>query len=123
MPQLVLLLTVFLAPSPALAEVSDKIPTIPSLWLQGLLIGIVGFVLSRMWLRVGLALLPVSLILAWGAVAIITDPYVGPAAIAEQGAAYAIAVWGSVVIQVALHGCGLLLGWRNYRRHHESLRT
>ncbi len=107
---------VFLLPPPALAEVSDKIETIPEHWAMGLLLGLLGFVAWRWRKWAGIVFLLVSLPFATVGIAIIADSHVGPAALSEQGWPYAAAAIGRLVLAWAGLAAGALLHRRLARR-------
>ena len=109
-------LLLVLAPMPALAEVSDKVASIPQLWLTGALAGVVALLASRYRITLGTILLPISMLLVFAGLEPIHDPYVGPAVISEQGQIYVVAVYGSAIMLLALHFVGLWLGWRRRQR-------
>ena len=111
-----LIYLLLLLPLPAFAEVSDKIASIPQLWITAAVVGLVAFLASRYRLALGLVLLPVSVLLILVGLEPVRDPFVGPAVIVEQGQTYVLAVYGSVTILLALHLCGLWLGWRRRYR-------
>lgn len=101
------ILFVFLVlPTPALAEVSDKMATQPGLWVSG---GIVGIVLvwgiwKSKWVNfVGAPLAVLFFYFAWDT---LRQPDIGPAIIKEQGSAYILALYGSAVLVVL----GVVLG-------------
>ena len=108
-------LLLVLATLPALAEVSDKVATVPQLWLTALLAGVAALLASRYRFLLGLLLLPVSLFLSFAALEPINDPYVGPAVISELGNLYVLSGYGSAFTLLGLHGVGLWLGWRRKR--------
>ena len=108
------LLLVF-APSSALAEVSDKVATVPQLWLTAVLAGTTALLAARYRLLLGLALLPMSLFLVLATLEPINDPYVGPAVVSELGHSYVHAGYGSAFTLLGLHAVGLWLGWRRKR--------
>ena len=109
-------LLLVLLPLPALAEVSDKVASIPQLWLTGVLGGVVAFLASRYRVALGVILLPVSLFLIFVGLEPVRDPYVGPAVVSEQGQIYVVAVYVSAILLLALHLAGLWLGWRRWHR-------
>jgi len=108
-------LLLVLAPSLALAEVSDKVATVPQLWLTAVLAGTTALLAGRYRLLLGLALLPVSLFLVLATLEPINDPYVGPAVVSELGHSYVHAGYGSAFTLLGLHAVGLWLGWRRKR--------
>ena len=97
-----------LAASPAFAEVADKEPPIGYLWALALGINAVAFLLGLIRPKLGLIVLPVSLLLAIGGHLELTDPYVGPEIKRELGQSYittsyfiyAVALLGPVLIVV-----------------------
>ena len=89
-----------LSASPALAEVSDKIPSLANLWLWA-----AGFTLAALllaWRRpvAGLAVVPFAAFWAWSGHEMLSDPWVGPAILREQGRAYVQAVYWSAAAGV-----------------------
>ena len=103
------------APGAANAEVSDKLATIPELWVTSVAAGALLFLLSRLWVRVGLILLPVTAFMAYVVLEPTFDPYVGPAILTEQGRTYFWVAYAAAILLVTLHVLGLWLGHR--RRH------
>jgi hypothetical protein len=95
--------------------------TIHELWTQALIVGLVGLVISSMHFTTGMLALSFSLLLGWASVAVITDPFAGPAVIAAQGEGYVTAVLESVACQLTLHGVGLGIGWWRSRRRMKSV--
>ena len=96
--------------SAAFAEVADKEPTVGWLWGGALAINLIALVLERSRPKLGLIVLPIAALLAWGGYDELTDPYVGPAIRSEPGhgyittsyLTYALALLGPVII-VLLH--------------------
>ena len=84
--------------TPAYAEVSDKMSTIPDLWLQGFVVGFVLLILIR-W-SIYFSILGILVTLFFGVVSYETffDPFVGPAILKEQGAPYVISSYGSTFV-------------------------
>jgi|GEM_PF-1160479 len=113
-------LPALLAPAVASAEVSDKIPSIGGFWLTSLLLALATVALSRLRCWAGLILLPLSVILIAGALDVVRDPYVGPAAIREQGSWYPIAAYGSSILLVLGHLVGLWVGRRTLRNRKQT---
>jgi len=111
-----LIYLLLLLPLPAFAEVSDKVASIPQLWIIASAVGVVTFLASRYRFALGLVLLPVSVLLILAGLEPVRDSFVGPAVISEQGQAYVVAVYGSATILLALHLAGLWLGWRRRYR-------
>lgn len=76
------------AASPALAEVSDKIPAPGGLWGWA-----AGFTLAALLLALwrpaaGLVVVPLAALHAWGGYAMVSDIHLGPAILHEQGEGY-----------------------------------
>jgi hypothetical protein len=92
----------------AVAEVSDKMATIPELWLQGFLFGVPVYFLTA-W-RKGFLILGVLLTVffAYAAYATLSDPYVGVGIIKEQGTPYIIASYSAAAIIVLCSALGLI---------------
>ena len=96
--------------SAAFAEVADKEPTAGWLWGEALAINLIALVLERFRPKLGLIVLPIGALLAWGGYDELTDPYVGPAIRSELGQGYittsyltyALALLGPIII-VFLH--------------------
>ena len=102
-------------PGVALAEVSDKIASVPSLWTTALAAGGLALLVGRFKLLLGVALLPISLFLVAASLEPLLDPYVGPTVLREQGERYAASVYGSCAAILSLHLFGLWLGLRRRR--------
>lgn len=101
-----------LLPVVAYAEVSDKLPTIPSLWTHAIILGGLSFLASYIRWWVPLLFLPVSFVFGTGSAAIVTDPHVGPAVIAEQGNIYAVSAFGAAFFIFFGQGLGI---WRGVK--------
>lgn len=109
----VLLLSSGLAP----AEVSDKAPSVTELWLAPL--ALCAFALLAGWVRKRwfvFLLSGVCLALAYGTYDLVSDPYIGPALVTEQGSIYIGSAYGNVL--VSLLGCaiGILLAFRRRQK-------
>lgn len=106
-------LLIFLS-SPALAEVADKEPTIPQLWIVPGIITAIAFTAGLRRPSFALFLLPIALLCAWGQVDELHDSSVGPAIRAELGDAYFTHGYLSAVAGMV----GPLVAWavlRSYR--------
>ncbi|WP_185976639.1 hypothetical protein [Catenovulum sediminis] len=90
------------------AEVSDKMATIPELWLQGFLFGVPVYFLT-IW-RKGFVVLGISftVFFAYAAYETLSDPYIGVGIIQEQGTPYIIASYGAAVIIALCSALGLI---------------
>ena len=102
-------------PGAALAEVSDKVASVPSLWITAFAAGALALLAGRYKLLLGVALLPISLFLVAASLEPVLDPYVGPAVVQEQGEAYLASVYASCAVILSLHLFGLWLGFRRRR--------
>ncbi|MBU7579235.1 MAG: hypothetical protein KAF27_02015 [Porphyrobacter sp.] len=103
-----------LSASPALAEVSDKIPSLADLWMWA-----GGFILAALMLAlwralVGLVVVPFAALRAWGGHAMVSDAHLGPAILQEQGEAYVRAVYASGAASVtgAALAVAFVMLWR-----------
>lgn len=100
-----------LAPT-AFAEVSDKILSIPGMWVQAILIGGVAVLLGRFRWWLGLPFFILPIVIALGAFGLRHAPERGPAIIAEQGETYFIHFYTSALLAALLVGIGVWMGWR-----------
>ena len=100
----------------ALAEVSDKMATIPELWLHGIVFGLGIYFLIR-W-RIGFILLAILFItfFAYAAFSTLSDPHVGVAVIREQGTPYIIASYSAPVIITICSVLGVIKNRRKLKR-------
>ncbi len=111
-----LIATLLLAlPRAAAAEVSDKVASIPSIWLWALLGALAGFAAWRWRLWLGAVLSPVLFFPTLGAVLTVTDPYVGPAIRNEQGFSYVGSAFGSAALVLIAFATGAVLRVRSRR--------
>jgi hypothetical protein len=108
----ILSLVVMFFPAPAFAEVSDKMPSITRIWVQGAIVGGIGFLLARYRIWAGLIFGLVTLFFCSSTYGLITDPYVGPAIIAEQGKSYLFSVYGSIIMMSVPLIVGLYIRFR-----------
>lgn len=102
-----------LLPSSAFAEVSDKVPSIARLWIQGLIVGIAGFFAARYRIWVGLVICLISFFICVATYEVLSDPFVGPAIRLEQGNAYVISVYGSIFLILAPLLAGFILKYKS----------
>jgi hypothetical protein len=86
----VLLPWLLLWTSEAPAEVADKVPTAASslVWLVS--IGIVAWLLGRVWSWLPLVLVPFGAFVALATIVELNDPHVGPAILLELGTGYVV---------------------------------
>ncbi|MFT3734522.1 MAG: hypothetical protein QM776_05815 [Rhodocyclaceae bacterium] len=102
-----------LSSSLALAEVSDKAPSVAKLWLMPIALCALAVFIGRARKRWAIILLTViCLALAYSTYDLVSDPYVGPALLAEQGTMYIGSAYCGAI--VSLTGCliGALLAFR-----------
>jgi hypothetical protein len=97
-------------------EVLDKEPSIGSIWLAFLLVAVVGYLLCRWRWRLIALTLPAALLLSFGWLTELLDPYVGPA-MWQESPGYVIQSYAAMASAVALPCAGALL-----RRRRERLR-
>ena len=102
-------LAILLLPFPALAEVSDKMPTITQLWLQGLIGAILLLLLIRRFIWASILGFCVVPFFAFASYDMLADPFVGPAIMKEQGTSYIVSAYGSVVLMFAGLAVGIYL--------------
>jgi hypothetical protein len=100
------------------AEVSDKIASIPQMWLQGFLFGGIGFLLStkKWWLSlIGFILV---FAMASGTYDMQTDKFMSAAVINEQGEGYFITGYISSAVAALLTASGVFYGiWRKSKKN------
>lgn len=102
-----LLFILFTVPSEALAEVSDKIPSILNIWIFGVVGTVVLFVLayfSRWLFFLGLGFVG---IMTYGSISMITEPHLGEAIIREQGLKYPVSLFATDLLML----CGAVGGY------------
>ena len=102
-------------PSIAFAEVSDKMASIPALWLQGTVGAVILFALGRY--SYVLAALGFLVCIFWliGTYETFADPYIGPAIRYEQGVPYVFAAYGSSAMLFLGLGAGFVQRLRRKR--------
>jgi hypothetical protein len=108
----VILLFLVLVPVSAWAEVSDKIPSIFQMWVQGIIFGVICFYLAskKWWLAiVGVGL---SIILFAGVYDMEADKYMRQAVINEQGETYLIYGYLSSFVVLLLAVLGIIYGYK-----------
>jgi hypothetical protein len=110
--------TVILFPTWAFAEVSDKMPSVARIWIQGGIVGAVGFFIARYRLWAGLVFGLVTIFFCIGTYGLISDPFVGPAIKAEQGNPYLFAVYGSIILVSVPLIAGLYARRKESRKRH-----
>jgi hypothetical protein len=100
---------------PAAAEVSDKIPSHAALWGVCSVVGVLSLAAGafRPWL--GIFGIAYALLVLMVSHADLTDPYVGPAILVEQGQSYALSAYGSPALTFVLSAIGIMVGLRRRR--------
>ncbi|HJX31545.1 MAG TPA: hypothetical protein VJ624_06805 [Thermodesulfobacteriota bacterium] len=101
----------------AFAETSDKMSTITRIWIEGLIIGWVGFFAAMFRFGSGILYSLTTVFFCIGTYGLISDPYVGPAVIAEQGTAYIPSVYGSILLMLV----PLIGGFYLRTRHNQEV--
>ena len=102
------LLLALLSPLPCLAEISDKAASIEQLWVQTIVLGLIGLFVGRWRFVAGLLILLLDLILVWGTWEMISDSHIGP----SLGSTYVSAAIASSIVMLSLTAIGMWLGWR-----------
>ncbi len=116
---ILVLLLIAIIPASALAEVSDKAPTIPRHWVIAIPIAAVLFAAGshRWWLGALLAVVPIFILL--GSIDMTFDQYVGPALWREQGWPYFASLWSSDLLMLGALLLGIRRGWARRQHSHE----
>ena len=96
-----------LTPITAQAEVSDKVPSVFELWGFASIAAVVLALTIQRYRAAILAGVVVFIVYCFVILELVTDPFVGPAVIEEQGNSYLVASYGSI----ALIGLGVVAGW------------
>lgn len=112
---IILLFLIFILPEIAFAEVSDKVPSIFGLWVEGVGVGFLGFFSAKCRIWAGTLVGLVSIILCISHYDLISDPFVGPAIVKEQGDLYISSVYGSMVLLIAPLIAGFLFNHYKHR--------
>lgn len=114
------LFIVLLSPSLALAEVSDKMPSISAVLLQGSVLAGLLFALSwfRLWfLALGLL---VSVFFIVGTIELWQETQMRDALLREQRSKYIVALAATDLLVLASSILGAVFGWRK-RRHTQPI--
>ena len=104
-----------LLPAAAMAEVSDKLPSMSQLWAQGAVVSAVLLILiwRNIWFSIlGAAAAVLFRVMSYDSLA---DPFVGPAIITEQGNLYVFSSYGSVALIVLGSALGCVLNRKRLR--------
>ncbi len=97
-------------------EVMDKESSLVQIWLESLVLGIGGFLLSRYRHWLVLVPLPIALLVAWLQISELRDPVVGPQILREAGHGYVVQSYIAVAIAVVLPPIGAILGWKRFAK-------
>lgn len=106
---------------PASAEVSDKILSIPGMWLQAVLIGGVAILAGRFRWWLGLPFMILPIVVALSTFGLRHSPDLGPAIISEQGEPYFLNFYASALLAALMVGAGVWMGWRRRRNTENSM--
>ena len=109
-------------PAVAVAEVSDKIASIPVIWVQGAIIGaIVSFAAwFRWWLAFPAVLF--ALFLVFGMLDLWADPYMREAILHEHGSVYFVTLASEIALIVIGAAFGAWFGYARNRRGDRSVK-
>lgn len=96
-----------LFPEVVAAEVMDKEPTLAGTCGWSLIGGTLGFLgwRFRWWAGASVALLPATYFVALHSE--LSDPYVGPAIVAEAGLGYVVGSYCAAIVFVLMHAAGM----------------
>ena len=100
--------------TPILAEVSDKVPTIGSIWIVTAVISVACLFASAWRRRAVLAVLPIIALWAVIITSEVRDPYVEPAIGSELGRGYVTQTYVAAVVPLVFAAIGLM------RRRHNA---
>jgi hypothetical protein len=110
------LLLLALLPSVALAEVSDKAPSLTYFAVSTPLIAVAAFVAIRWRVGAGVVATLLAAFLASGNYELLTDPQIGPHLVKEQGQQYLWAAYGSALLIYVVLGAAWLTRYLRRRR-------
>jgi hypothetical protein len=108
-------LAVLVLPSRLYAEVMDKEPTVTSLWVRALVVGVLGLLAWRRHLALGALTTLVAAVLVWGFHWELTDPYVGASIRQEAGQGYITQAYAGMLVCALLHLAGVGAFIRRHR--------
>lgn len=98
--------------APAFAEVSDKILSVPGMWVQAVLISCVALLVGRFRWWLGLPFMVLPIVIALSAFGLKHTSGLGPDIIKEQGVSYFLNFYASALLAAVSVGMGIWLGWR-----------
>jgi len=105
---------------PAFAEVSDKILSVPGMWLQALLIGCAAILTGRFRWWLGLPFLVLPIVIALSTFGLRHASELGSAIIKERGESYFLNLYASAFLAAVLVGIGIWIGWRRRKAAKDS---
>jgi hypothetical protein len=107
-----------LSKTPALLlDVMDKEASVVQIWIECIILGIGGLIVSRYRYWLAICVLALALLLAWSQISELRDPFVGPNIVREAGPGYVIKSYMALTIAVTLPTIGAIIGWRRTRNH------
>ena len=105
----------YLLATPAFAEVSDKILSIPGMWLQAVLIGGIAILACRFRWWIGLPFMILPIVIALSTFGLKLDPELSPAIIEAHGEAYFHIFYASALFAAIMIAVGMWMGWQRNR--------
>ena len=105
-------LFLLILPAVAPAEVADKVASVPALSWQATAVGVAGLLAGRYRFLLGCVVLLFAALIAWGGASMLSEPYIGESLAKEFTGRYALAVYGSNALMLALILLGMAWGWR-----------
>jgi hypothetical protein len=111
----------FLFAAPAYADVSDKVLSVPGMWVQAVLIGCVAILAGRFrwWLALPFMVLPI--VIALSTFGLRHTSGMGPDIINKQGESYFLNFYASALMAAVLVGTGIWIGWRRRKPSSEDI--
>ena len=113
-------MVLFLFTAPAFAEVSEKILSVPGMWVQAVLIGCVAILVGRFRWWLGLPFMVLPIVIALSTFGLRHTSGLGPDIIKEQGESYFLNFYASALLAAVLVGMGIWIGWRRRKRLSED---
>ncbi len=109
-------LVLLLMASPAVADVSDEVLSVPGMWLQAVLIGSIAILLGRFRWWLGLPLMILPIVIALSTVWLEDLSGMGPEIVEELGHSYFTHFYASALLAAIMVGIGVRMGWRRRSR-------
>lgn len=107
--------------APVSAEVSEKMLSVPGMWVQAVLIGCVAILVGRFRWWLGLPFMVLPIVIALSTFGLRHTSGLGPDIIKEQGESYFLNFYASALLAAVLVGMGIWIGWRRRRRLSEDI--